>query len=99
MVTDRDLCLGVVAEGKKPSGMKVSELMNGKVIFCHPDDDIHNAESLMKAYQVRWIAVVDQKGSCVGMISEADLALKVARPLEVYQTIREISKPKELAAV
>jgi CBS domain-containing protein len=99
MVTDRDLCLGVVAEGKKPSGMKVSELMNGKVIFCHPDDDIHNAESLMKAYQVRRIAVVDQKGSCVGIISEADLALKVARPLEVFETVREISKPKNLAAV
>jgi CBS domain-containing protein len=99
MVTDRDLCLGVVAEGKNPGEVKVYDFMNGNVIFCHPDDDIHNAESLMKAYQVRRIAVVDQKGSCVGIISEADLALKVARPLEVFETVREISKPQWLAAV
>ena len=99
MVTDRDLCLGVIAEGKKPGGVKVSEFMNPKVIFCHPTDDIHNAESLMKAYQVRRIAVVDQNGLCVGIISQADIALKVARPQEVYETVREISNPKKLAAV
>lgn len=99
MVTDRDLCMGVVAEGKQPVGVKVSEFMNAKVISCHPDDDIHNAESLMKAYQVRRIAVVDQNGFCVGIISEGDLALKVAQPQEVYETVREISKPKKLAVV
>jgi CBS domain-containing protein len=99
MVTDRDLCLGIVAEGKKPAEVKVSELMNAKVIFCHPDDDIHNAESLMKAYQVRRIAVVDQKGFCVGIISAADLALKIAEAKEFYETVKEISKPKKFAAV
>lgn len=99
MVTDRDLCLGVVAEGKRPGEVKVSELMTAKVIFCHPDDDIHNAESLMKAYQVRRIAVVDQNGFCVGIISEADLALKIAKAQEFYETVKEISKPKKFAAV
>jgi CBS domain-containing protein len=99
MVTDRDLCLGVVADGKKPGEAKVSEFMNAKVIFCHPDDDIHNAESLMKAYQVRRIAVVDQNGFCVGIISAADLALKIAEAQEFYETVKEISKPKKFAAV
>jgi len=99
MVTDRDLCLGVVAEGKKPGEVKAARFMNPKVIFCHPDDDIHNAESLMKAYQVRRIAVVDQNGFCVGIISAADLALKIAQPQEIYETVKEISKPKKFALV
>jgi len=99
MVTDRDLCLGVIADEKKPSEVKVSEFMNAKVIFCHPDDDIHNAESLMKAYQVRRIAVVDQNGFCVGIISAADLALKITEAQEFFETVKEISKPKKFAAV
>lgn len=99
LVTDRDLCLGVIADGKKPDEVKVSEFMATKVIFCHPDDDIHNAESLMKAYQVRRVAVVDQNGFCVGIISAADLALKLAEPQEIYETVKEISKPKKFAAV
>ena len=53
----------------------------------------------MKAYQVRRIAVVDQKGSCVGIISEADLALKLEYPQEIYETVKEMSKPKKFAAV
>ncbi|MFI5305513.1 MAG: CBS domain-containing protein [Nitrospiria bacterium] len=84
IVTDRDLCLAFVAEGNKPVEVKVSELMNSKEIFCHPDDNIRNAESLIKAYQVRRIAVVDQKGFCVGIISAADWALKIAEVNEFY---------------
>ncbi len=96
VVTDRDLCLGVVAEGKNPAMVKVLELMSGRVISCHPDDDIHRVESLMKEYQVRRVAVVDQNGCCVGMISAGDLALKLDQPIEIYETVRGIAKPKKL---
>lgn len=98
VVTDRDLCLGVVAEGKNPLMVKVLELMSGRVISCRPDDDIHRVESLMKEYQVRRIAVVDENGRCVGMISAGDLALKVDQPKEIYETVRGIARPKKLVA-
>ena len=96
VVTDRDLCLGVVAEGKNPSVVKVLELMSGRVVFCHPDDDIQRVESLMKEYQVRRVAVVDQNGCCVGIISAGDLALKLDQPKEIFETVRGIAKPKKL---
>ena len=99
VVTDRDLCLGVVAEGKNPAMVKVLELMSGRVVFCHPDDDIHRVESLMKEYQVRRVVVLDQDGYCVGIISAGDLALKLDQPKEVYETVRGIAKPKTLIAV
>lgn len=98
VVTDRDLCLGIVADGKDPGEVKVSEFMNSEVIFCHPDDDMRYVETLMKTYQVRRIAVVDRNENCVGVISEADLFLKGMEPQEVYETVREISKPKHFAA-
>ncbi|MFI5303742.1 MAG: CBS domain-containing protein [Nitrospiria bacterium] len=97
VLTDRDLCMGIVAEGKIPGGVKVGALMTPRAIFCHPTDDVHNAETLMKAYQVRRVAVVDQMGNCVGVISEADIALKVPQAQEVYETVREISKPRAMA--
>jgi CBS domain-containing protein len=96
VVTDRDLCLGVVAEGKNPSMTKVLEMMSGRVISCRPDDDIHKAELLMKEHQVRRITVVDQNGYCVGIISSGDLALRVDQPKEIYETVRGIAKPKKL---
>jgi len=96
VVTDRDLCLGVVAEGKNPSMTKVLELMSGRVISCLPDDDIHKVELLMKEHQVRRITVVDQNGYCVGIISSGDLALRVDQPKEIYETVRGIAKPKKL---
>lgn len=43
VVTDRDLCLGVVAEGLDPNAVQVKQCMTPKVIACSPDDDVQKA--------------------------------------------------------
>lgn len=97
VVTDRDLCVGVVAEERHPREVKVSECMSEELVTCKPEEDVGKAEELMKEYQVRRIPVVDDQGRIVGIISQADIALKLGKPKEVTETVKEISKPAQAA--
>lgn len=97
VVTDRDICLTVVAEARNPNDVKVSECMSEELITCKPEDDVQKAADLMKEYQVRRIPVIDDQNRIVGMIAQADIALKVGKPEEVAETVQEISKPSKAA--
>lgn len=97
VVTDRDLCLGVVAEGKHPREVKIADCMSEELITCKPEDNVQKAQELMQEYQVRRIPVVDNQGRIVGMIAQADIALKVGKPEEVTETVKNISKPAQAA--
>lgn len=97
VVTDRDICLTVVAEERHPREVKVSECMSEDLVTCKPEDDVQKAADLMKEYQVRRIPVVDDQGRILGMIAQADIALKVGKPEEVTETVQEISKPSKAA--
>lgn len=97
VVTDRDICLTVVAEERNPREVKVSDCMSEDLVTCKPEEDIRKAADLMKEYQVRRIPVVDNQGRILGMISQADIALKVGKPEEVTETVQEISKPSKAA--
>lgn len=97
IVTDRDLCLRVVAGGDHPMEVPVAECMNAALVTCRPDDDIEVAEELMKEHQIRSIPVVDPQDRCVGMIAQADIALQEKEPNNVRETVREISRPMRAA--
>lgn len=97
VVTDRDICLTVVAEERHPREVKVSECMSEDLVTCQPEDEVQKAADLMKEYQVRRIPVVDNQGRILGMIAQADIALKVGTPEEVTETVQKISKPGKAA--
>src|SRR6185312_11819914 len=80
IVTDRDLALKVVGEGRDPKTTKVDEVMSRKLVTCHPDDDVENALNAMSQYQLRRIPVVDANMRLVGIISQADVATRVDEP-------------------
>ena len=92
VVTDRDLCLDVIAAGKDPQEMPVSAGLHRDPVTCRPDDDISLCMERMKARQVHRIPIVDESGICVGIISQRDLALHLQQPEQMHDTIREISK-------
>lgn len=98
VVTDRDLCLGVIASGKNPHEAKLSELMSKNPFTCNPEDDLQKTEQYMKQHHVGRIPVMDQNGYCVGIISQADIALKGAQPQAFYETFREVAKRSTRAA-
>jgi CBS domain-containing protein len=73
VVTDRDLCLGVVAMDQHPQTVPVQKCMTANMIACQPNEDIERAAELMEEHQVRRIPIVDQHGILHGMVSSADI--------------------------
>jgi CBS domain-containing protein len=92
IVTDRDLCCGVVAPGKNADAVQVADLMTSIPVTCGPEDTLEECEELMQENQVRRIPVVNKRGRCVGIVAQADIALH-APAAQVASTIKEISKP------
>jgi len=72
VVTDRDLCLRVVAPGKYPAHTWVSDCMTPHPVCCHPEDDVETALRLMASTQVRRLPVIDEGQHLQGMLSVSD---------------------------
>ncbi len=75
MLTDRDIVVKVLAEGKDPAQLKAGELGvgDGKVVTIGADDSIDEALKTMADHQVRRLPVIDGH-DLVGIISQADIA-------------------------
>src|SRR4051812_7747662 len=76
MVTDRDIVVKVVAQGKDPSTTKVSELAEGKPVTIGADDSIDEALHTMADHKVCRLPVIDGH-DLIGIVSQADLAKNV----------------------
>jgi CBS domain-containing protein len=74
MITDRDLCCGIVAAGEDPKTTTIAAYVSRKLVRCRPEQSLDSCEKLMQVHQVRRILIVDQEMRCVGIISQADLA-------------------------
>jgi CBS domain-containing protein len=73
IVTDRDLCLAVIAPDRRPSEVRVEECMLRNPVCCSPDDDIRTVVQLIRTHHVRRLPVVNAHGFLVGMMSLTDL--------------------------
>jgi len=73
MLTDRDIVVKVLAEGKDPSSTKVSEIAEGKPVTIGADDSIEEALRTMSEHKVRRLPVIDGH-ELIGIISQADIA-------------------------
>ena len=90
IVTDRDIVVRCVAEGRDTS-TPVSEAMTTEIFSIKPDDFAFEAVRLMGDKQVRRVAVVSVDGQLAGIISMADVALETEDELEIAETLEEIS--------
>ena len=73
IVTDRDIVVRAVAEGRDPSRSILGEVSSGDVVAVAPDDPVDRAVELMRQHAVRRLPVVEQ-GRPVGIVSLGDLA-------------------------
>ena len=73
MITDRDITIKVVAEGRDASTVKVSELAEGKPATVGADDSVEDALATMAKHGVRRLPVIDGQ-RLVGIVSQADVA-------------------------
>ena len=92
IVTDRDLALKVVAEGRDPRSTPVGEVMTRKVVTCQADDPVQKALDAMADHQLRRIPVVDGENRIVGIIAQADVATRLDQPETTGEMVKEISK-------
>lgn len=92
IVTDRDLALKVVAEGRDPHNTRIDEVMSPNPITCREEDTLETAIRYMSEYQVRRIPVVDGSGSLTGIIAQADIA-RLAEDEQVGELVEDISQP------
>jgi CBS domain-containing protein len=91
VVTDRDIVIRAIAEGKDPRGMPVREVASRELVTVHADEDLSSALQLMASQQVRRLPVVDDDGRLVGVLAQADVAV-AAKEKAVGEMVEEISK-------
>jgi CBS domain-containing protein len=94
-VTDRDLAIRGLAEGKGPD-TRIRELMTEGPTSAAPDDEVEIVREVMVAQQVRRVPVVDENGVVVGIVAQADLAREegAASDQEVGRIVEAISDPR-----
>ena len=88
MVTDRDIVVKVLAQGKDPSSTRVGDLAEGKPVTIGADDSLEELVRTMAQHEVKRLPVIDGH-TLVGMVSEADLA-EHATPEQVVAVVRGV---------
>jgi CBS domain-containing protein len=89
-LTDRDIAVRVVAEGRNPDETLVREVATDNLITVEPEDDLDEAMKLMARYQVRRVAVVDG-GRLIGVVAQGDIA-RDAKAKQTGEVVEEISE-------
>jgi CBS domain-containing protein len=93
MITDRDLTTRVVAEAAVPETTSVGDVCSRDLISVEPNNDLEEALQLMARHQVRRLPVVEN-GRLVGMVAQADIALK-ENEKRTGELVEAISEPSE----
>ena len=91
MVTDRDIAIRVVAEGKDPGSTKVGEVASRDLVTVDPQQDLDEALRLMAQHKVRRLPVVEEGGRLVGVLAQADIA-RQGDDMQTGQVVEEISQ-------
>jgi CBS domain-containing protein len=79
MLTDRDIVVKVVAQGKDPRSVHVSELAQGEVVTIGADDSAEEIMRTMTEHKVRRLPVIDGH-ELVGIVAQADVARALDDP-------------------
>jgi CBS domain-containing protein len=91
VLTDRDIAVKVVAEGKDPKTVTVREIASTSLVTVDPQQDLDEALRLMAKHQVRRLPVVEEDGKIVGILAQRDVAI-VGDDVKTGQVVEEISK-------
>jgi CBS domain-containing protein len=93
VITDRDIAVRCVADGKDPS-VSVRDCMSAaNVATCRENEDVDRAMDAMRTEQVRRIPIVDERGSLVGIVAQADIVRKASNDAKAENTVEQISQP------
>lgn len=98
LVTDRDIAVRAVADGRNPSETRVSEVMSPDIAYCFEDDDVERAAEVMERKQIRRLAILNREKKLAGIVSLGDISVRARgkkdTAAEVLEEISEPSRPK-----
>jgi len=92
ILTDRDITVRAVAQGKAPDQCKVRDVMSSEIKYVFEDDSVDDAAKRMSELQVRRLPVLNRDKRLVGIVSLGDVAAKQGgQPAE--QAVSGVSQP------
>jgi len=93
MVTDRDIALRLVAEGREPMATRVRDILTPDVVYAYEDQDVEEAAAVMGHHQIRRLIVLDRDNRLVGIVALADLANQTGDDKLTGEALSRVSKP------
>ena len=97
VVTDRDIVCRTVAIGLNPLDLTAADCMSKPIITVTPDTLLEECCRIMEEKLIRRVPVVDDRGSCVGIIALADMALHTGKNVAGH-IVKEVSEPTSSAS-
>ncbi|HSJ93743.1 MAG TPA: CBS domain-containing protein [Gaiellaceae bacterium] len=94
IVTDRDLAIRVLAEGRDPGSTRVADVVSGEPVTVRADQGLDEALRLMAHHQLRRLIVVEDSDRLVGILAQADVAL-TGDEERAGEVVEEISRPTD----
>lgn len=92
LITDRDIVVRGIAEGKDLSSCRVNELMTKNVRSVRDDAGVDEVMSMMSSAEVRRVPVVNANDELVGIISMGDIATNTNKDGKLGKTLESISE-------
>jgi CBS domain-containing protein len=91
VVSDRDIIVRVIAEGRDPKAVMGRNLVTAPVIYCFEDQDVDEAAQIMQENQIRRLVILNRDKRLVGVVSLGDLAMNRSADQsgEVLQSVSE----------
>ena len=104
ILTDRDICMAAYTQGMTLHALRVESAMAPNVISCNGEDELAEAEKLMRQHKIRRLAVLEN-GNLTGILSLSDIAREADRErtegqrreikaAEIAETLGEICAPR-----
>jgi CBS domain-containing protein len=93
MITDRDITVRAVAEGKDPRATPVREAMTEEVVYGFEDQDVGDAARVMEQKQIRRLLILDRNKRLVGIVSLGDLAVEGDDRSKAGEVLQGVSEP------
>jgi len=92
ILTDRDITVRAVSQGKDPNSCTVRDAMSEHIIYCFDDQDTQEAASLMGQKQIRRLAVLNHDKRLVGVVSLGDIAHRAHDESSAERALEGVSK-------
>ena len=92
IITDRDIACRAVAVGNNPLELSADDCMSSPCIAVSVETSLEECCEAMETSKVRRLLVLDKSGACIGIISQADVALR-GQDEKATELLKEVSQP------